>query len=417
MKNTTIKISTLIALILLLSSCAKEHNAPAIPELATGKIMTIADVRAMYVPGQTVNITEDISVYGVVTMDETTGNLYKESYITDETGNLYLRFISGSGLYTGDSIQVNLNGSKIIRYNQMLQVDSLHPDNNIVKIGTQQFKTPEIVSINSLINDFEAAQGQLIELENVRFVEGGLGLTYADAANQTSKSRYLQDLGGTQIEVRTSGYANFANDTLPSGVGSFYGIVAQYNSGLQLLIRDPNELTLSGQPPVLIHEKNFNDQSLTSGGWSSQTIVGPASADWGIYAATNSAAKVSNYDFGSSSAVNSESWLISPSFDLSTTPGPFFSFKNVVNYALNPEIQVLLSTNYDGTSNPNTATWVDLSSLATLDNDDSTWSSWTNSGNISLSSYTQSSVYVAFKLAGTTSSSSTWEIDDIKIYK
>ena len=59
-------------------------------QFPVGTVKTIAEVRAMHVPGETVRITEDLSVYGVVTIDETTGNFYKESYITDATGNLYI---------------------------------------------------------------------------------------------------------------------------------------------------------------------------------------------------------------------------------------------------------------------------------------------------------------------------------------
>jgi len=54
-----------------------------------------------------------------------------------------------------------------------------------------------------------------------------------------------------------------------------------------------------------------------------------------------------------------------------------------------------------------------MTSSATLDTDDSTFNSWTSSGNISLTPYKQSNVYLAFKLIGTTAASSTWEIDDV----
>ena len=44
---------------------------------------------------------------------------------------------------------------------------------------------------------------------------------------------YLLDCNGNTVSVRTSGYANFADDTLPSGNGSIVGIFTIYNSEKQ----------------------------------------------------------------------------------------------------------------------------------------------------------------------------------------
>lgn len=409
----------LVASILLLNSCTKEFDEPTAKTIPVGTVMTIAEVRALHVPGYEVKITQDISVYGVVTADESTGNLYKESYIQDETGALYLRFTSSTGLYIGDSVRININGAKILKYNEMLQIDSLHADNSVFKIKTQQYRTPQIVTIDELVADVEGFQGKLIQLDGVFFVEGGLTKTYADGVNKESVSRVLQDAGSNQIDVRTSGYANFANDTLPAGSGTFIGISTQYLSsstnptGLQLLIRTPSELRMTGSKPIF---KHFNDSSLTSGGWTVQHISGPSYTEWGIFAATNSAAKISCYNSGTGSGVASESWLISPAINLSSSTAPYFNFRNVVRYGLNPQLKVMVSTDYDGTSNPNTATWVDLTSQATWDTDINSWSTWTSSGNLSLTPYISSTTYIAFQHIGINASGvGTWEVDDIGI--
>ena len=386
-------------------SCKKDFDDPTVKVIATGDVQTIAQVRALYQPGKTIKITQDISVYGVVTMDETTGNLYKESYITDATGNLYLRFTSGSGLYVGDSVRVNLNGAKILKYNQMLQVDSLHPDNSVVKLSTQNFQAPEVISISSLLNDLDAAQGKLIEIDGAFFAEGGLGFSYADAANQVAGSRYLFALNGDDIEVRTSGYSNFANDTLPSGSGKFIGIVAQYNDGLQLLIRAPQELDMAGQAPTL---KTFNDQSITSEGWSTQVVVGLF--DWSTTNQGSSSyyAALTNYNSGNTAA---EVWLISPAFNFSNSTTPSLSFKNASNYN-GPDLEVYVSTDYDGTSLPSTATWSPLS--ATLSGGGF---EWVSSGSINLSAFLGANTHIAFKYTGTSSDGKTWELDNIIINK
>lgn len=414
MKNTYSHILLFASVIFLLASCTKEYDKPTVETIPVGNVLTIAEVKALHVPGTETRITQDISVFGVVTADETTGNLYKETFIQDETGALYLRFTTSSGVYIGDSIRVNLNGTKLLRYNQMLQVDSVHPDNNVTKIATQKYRTPEIVTINQLMADIGGFQGKLIQLDSVYFTEFGMGLTYADGVNKEDISRFLEDFNSNQVEVRTSGYANFANDTL-KGLGTFIGISGQYNSDLQLLIRTPSELNMPYASPII---KNFNDKNLTSGGWNVQHISGPSYTEWGIFAATNSAAKISCYNTATSSGVASESWLISPAINLSSSTAPYFNFRNVVRYGLIPQLKVMVSTNYDGTSNPNTATWVDLTSQATWDTDINSWSTWTSSGNISLTPYISSTTYIAFQHIGINASGvGTWELDDIKIIK
>lgn len=238
--------------------------------------------------------------------------------------------------------------------------------------------------------------------------------TYADPINLLAVSRVLKDINGDVIDVRTSGYANFAGDTIPSGVGSFIGVVAQYNSGLQLLVRNPNELALNGTLPQLVLSKDFDDQSLTSGGWTSQTIIGPSSCDWGLYLATNSAAKISN-----NNNLVCESWLISPSIDLTGGINASMDFRNTIRFDSGPQLQLMVSTNYDGISDPNTATWSNITNNVPAGGWDTVNSSWNfvPSGSVDLSSFAQNGVYIAFKFEGTNSTSVTWEIDEINVYK
>ena len=118
---------------------------------------------------------------------------------------------------------------------------------------------------------------------------------------------------------------------------------------------------------------------------------------------------MSNYN-GSTNEIN-ESWLISPSIDLSGATTPALSFNNAYSYTGNA-LEVLISADYSGNGDPNLATWTSFTGGAL-------WSSgffeWVNSGPLNLSSFTQNGVYVAFKYIGSASDGSTWEIDDIKI--
>lgn len=158
-------------------------------------------------------------------------------------------------------------------------------------------------------------------------------------------------------------------------------------------------------------EKDFDDQSTTSGGWMIQDVTNPdvitswttantASPDGTFYG------KCSSYSGGNHDL---ETWLISPSMDLSSSTTPTLSFMNAYNYT-GTALVVKISTDYDGSSSPSTATWNTLS----VNLSSGSWA-WINSGNVDLSAYNTTDVYVAFIYEGNTSGGSTWEIDDILI--
>jgi hypothetical protein len=417
----TLKLSVLITLTtIFIVACERDFDMPPVAEITPGQVINLEQLRAMHT-GSDITITDTLSVYAVVTMDETSGNLYKEAYVQDGLASMYLRFTSSSGLYEGDSIRIDLQGTTLKRFNQMLQLDSLDADLNIFKQETQLSTISEVTTLAEIALNGNAFQSKLVQIENVEFICDDLNNSFADEVNQESLNRYLQDEIGNQLIVRTSGYSNFANQIIPSGNGTVTAIVSQYNDDVQLLLRRPSEAQLindriddcdgtgggNGNGDIIL-SKNFDDNSVTSGGWITQLVSGPSNCDWGIYEGSNSAAKVSNYLDGVNSAC--ESWLISPSVDLSAT-SPVLSFRNTYNFSGNP-LQLLISTDYSGSGDPNSATWTDMTTQVQ-------WSSggfeWVSSGDINLSNYTQANVYIAYKYLGSNSDGSTWEIDDVQI--
>lgn len=410
----------LIATALWISGCKKDYDSPPVKELPQSNIISIDSLRKIYVAVDT-TITMDLSVYGIVTADEVSGNLYKTLFIQDESNAIQLDLNSSSSntFFVGDRVRVALQGATITRDNNMLMVTNLDPDKQLIKQDKDMDLTPEVVTISDLAIQgiYSPYQAKLVQLNEVEFQCSEMCKTWADAITQYDENRYLDDTTGATIIIRSSGYASFANQTLPMGKGSVIAVVTQYNSTVQLTIRTPEELSLNGtrksQCPFI--NKDFDDQSLTSCGWTTHLVSGPSSAAWAIYASSNSAAQISNYDAATSSNVACESWFISPSVDISNTTAPDLNFRNVVRYDVLPKMELLVSTNYDGISDPNTATWTDLTSLATWDTNSSTWSSWTSSGSIDLTPYKASNMHVAFRFNGTTSNSCTWELDDIVV--
>jgi len=404
MKNIIIAVGILLVFV----SCKKEYDVPPIDTIPTTDIISLDSLRDWQegVNGK-VSIQSEVSVLGVVTMDENNGNLYKNFYMQDATGAINVRILSGGGVYKGDSIRIYLKGTILSKYNGVLQLDSVNVDNNILKLDTDISTAPLVTTIDQVT---PAMESKLIALENVQFVQYELNETYADGVNDKSVNITLEDCAGNTIIVRTSGYASFANEIIAQGNGTLIAVVSHFNeTELQLYIRSFAEISMNGtRCPGLIMKKDFDDDLITSGGWTELKQIG--NTVWETTSAggaPNPYAAISNYDGTQNLA--SENWLISPAFSLSGFASPTLSFDNACNYS-GPVIQVLISTNYSGTGNPNVATWTTL----TANLSSGGWA-WVSSGNIDLSAYLQPSVHVAFKYTGTGSDGKTWELDNIVI--
>jgi hypothetical protein len=313
-------------------------------------------------------------------------------------------------LYEGDSIRINLNGAILSEYNGILQLDSVDVNKSVVKLKTGVQVTPVDVTMAQVLTD-PTLESRLVRISNVEFSYMDVGNTFADATNQLSKNITLLECSGSSILMRTSGYSNFASATVPGGNGTVTAILGRYNADLQLYLRRTSDIVLpnSSCQPTVYASKNFEDQNVTSGGWSVQLVNGSVNWTSNTQGAVFGSAygQISNYIGGSNSAC--ETWLISPTMNLTGATAPKLSFQNAYNYSGTP-LSVWVSTNYDGVSAPSTATWVQVSANLST----GAWN-WVSSGDISLLSFLSSNVHVAFKYIGTGTNGSTWEIDDILI--
>lgn len=400
---------------LVFIACNKDPVSPPIEVLEPNEIITIDSVKNLYKSGNVdVVVNTNVSIFGTITADEVSGNLYKTLFIQDGAKGIQLNLTSSSDVYEGEYVRVSLLGATITKDNNMLVIDNIDPDKQIIKQGTKQSLVPEVVTIDDITTNLEDGiysryQGKLVQLNEVEFICNDIWSTWANAITQYDENRTLTDANNKTVIVRSSGYSTFANQVLPQGKGSLIAIVTQYNSTVQLSIRTPQELTLNGTRTndCPFYVKNFEDQNVTSGGWLTQNVVG--NINWTTNnQGSNSTyyAVISNYNSGNTAC---ETWLVSKDFNLSGITNPTLSFQSAYNYSGAP-LELYVTTSFTG--DVTTTTWTNLTSLAS-------WStggwSWVNSGLISLSSYNTSGVRFAFKYTGTNSDGSTWEIDDFTI--
>lgn len=400
-----IKLLSFLFVIAAITACKKEPDSPPVGTLTSSQIITIDSLRNWETSAGPLSIQEDLSVYGVITMDESSGNIYKQLYIQDHTAAIQMRLTTSSDFKVGDSVRVHLQGAYLSEYAGVIQLDSIDPTKDII---LQSSNNPFNPTTKTLTEITLADEGKLVKIDDVQFQFSELGNTYADAINQSSENRLIEDCSGNTMIVRTSGFASFAGTALPTGNGSMVCIVNQFNGELQLIVRSFNEVLLTdSRCPGQLLLKDFDDNSVTSGGWIVQQVVGVETWTTStLGGAPEPYGVIDNYNGGNSAT---ESWLISPALDLSNSASADLSFENACNYT-GAALQLLISTNYPGTGDPNGYTWTALTA---------TWSSgswtWVNSGVIDLSAYLQSNVRIAFKYTGSDTDGKTWEIDDVVI--
>ena len=119
-------------------------------------------------------------------------------------------------------------------------------------------------------------------------------------------------------------------------------------------------------------------------------------------------AKISGHEGGAGGTdYENEDWLISPALNLDETENETLTFDVAMNF-IGPDMELLISTDYTS-GDPTAANWETLSFTHPAGGN---WD-WNSSGEIDLSSYTGTAVFLAYKFTSTTDGSATWEVDNI----
>ncbi|MFY7669583.1 choice-of-anchor J domain-containing protein [Tenacibaculum sp. MEBiC06402] len=146
-----------------------------------------------------------------------------------------------------------------------------------------------------------------------------------------------------------------------------------------------------------------NDPFVNS--WTEQNIVGPT-ISWtfsgGLGAQMNAF----------SESCNAQDWLISPAFNLDTTTQEYLSVDLTQRFG-SQNLDLLYSTDYSGTGDPNSATWTSLQSIAPQSSNSTV--ATVNVDNISLNTISGTSVYFAFRYTSAASGCSDWRVANIAI--
>ncbi|WP_434501569.1 DUF5689 domain-containing protein [Prevotella sp.] len=244
-----------------------QRGNTAVPET---NVMTIAQVKAKYQStlSQTYGytpVTDDIQIKAYVTGNDIEGNLFSQISLEDGTGAMLVGINEGGingYLPVGTEIIVNLKGLYIGCYGMQPQIgDKYLSAKGEISVGRMskllwdhQFKyTGKTATVSS--TEFNQASlkdaqyltdnaGKLMTIKGVTFADGGQKVysNKADVVNNNCCERALNGLSSYNIVVRTSTYADFAAEKLPSGKVNITGIFTRYNNKWQVIIRKASDV-------------------------------------------------------------------------------------------------------------------------------------------------------------------------------
>jgi hypothetical protein len=428
-KQVFVSLATLITMITLIVGCVKDEpdappatNSPYNPD----KVLTIGEVKNMIIENEgPFTFDESYYLFATVVADESSGNIYESSFVMDHTGGIQLNFYFTSGLYLGDSVRFDLKGSRVSQYYGLYQIENLKPDSSVYKLSTQNYIEPTVLSITDLENNIDYYQCTPITINDVQFMYSELNKTYADADNQQTGEVYVEECDGKSILIRSSGFANFAGDTVDQGKGSVTAIATVYESGanktVQLVIRDIHEIvmddarcTVDPIDPVNGVSETFDDvldgQTVVTEGWTNFITSGHEYWKGAVYT-TEAYAEASGYNTDLDEMVV---WLITPPV-INTNGDAVLNFKSAKAYwehQFQEPLSIWVSTDFDGSNFENGATWTEIEANIVSQNDaDHTF---IPSGDIYLDEFV-GNVSVAFRYSGSDFESTTIRIDDVSI--
>lgn len=245
--------SLLFSMAVLPSCVDTEFEEPPVTgtELEVTGNTSIADLKSLYIPGRLTVIETDVIVQGIVVGNDVQGNFFRSLIIQDSTAGIevLINLTDAFNLFPlGREVAIDCKGLVLGEFNGIVQLggyiiqegggeelgDIIDYNSRIYRGMLVGEPEPAVRTINSLgVNDIST----LVQLQDVEFASFELGLTYADAFGRSTLNRTLQDCDGNEIVVRTSGFADFAIDTLPDGNGTLTAIFNVFGDTKQLFLR------------------------------------------------------------------------------------------------------------------------------------------------------------------------------------
>jgi hypothetical protein len=290
---------------------------------------------------------------------------------------------------------------------------NIQTDGNQINVKTSSVLTPKLLpSINNLNFGFSeqnfdsktlSYQLQYANLTDIITLTAQGNFSISKNQNDNFQSSLTFDATDLAANNGTTVYVRFT----PNALGAFSGMITHQSTGAV------NKTILLSGTGINPYIQNFNDVNvLTNSGWKAYSVSGDK-VKWASTSTRFNSSPAAVLMNGYSETGASKDWLISPSLRLdSFNKFPLLSFYARKFYA-GTNLKLMVSTDYDGISNPETATW------AALEGDfPTTTGAFKQSKYINLEAYKTNHTYVAWVYETPTNggdNSAEWTIDDVTI--
>ena len=393
-------------------------------------LMSISEVKNLFVNGEVNEIESNLVVKGYVSSSDYTGNFYKEFYMQDDVENpsagikvsinqvdSYNQFNVGrevyiklQGLYVGETNSgdgvIAIGGGGNAAGDEISEISENRASDCILRSSNSFTLVPLALNLSE-INDSHI--GLYVSALSAQFSVGLDGLTYVDPDEDYDTQRDLEScIDSGTLKLETSAFSNFNDSMLPTdGSGTITGIITRdyFGDNRVMMLNTKDDVNFDSLRCDPLFADDFSSNNLNN--WTVVSVSGEQQWEITPYGNPAPSAKISGFSGGSNA---NEDWLITNTIDLNSLSTVTLNFQSVVRYN-GPSLEVYASSDYSGGNPTSDGTWTELSVI--LDTDSSSWSSWTNSGNIDLTSYAGGNVYIAFKYVSTSSESATYEIDNV----
>ena len=275
MKTTTLKFICLTTLLFAITNGCVKDNDYSIPKLACTE------------PNLTPNKTvpEIISASGSVVTQYPYDDIIEAYVVSSDEGGNFFKSISFQTLATettptvGFSVPIDASnayinyrvGAKVYIKMKDLYTDIYYGSMRIGGIYSNSYghasvgrMTPSLyqnqliasctylkedllikkVTVPELLND--ANLNTLVEIAGIHFTEEAIGKHYYESANDTGGATnwLISDSTGNTFIFRTSSYADFAGNIVPSENGTVRGILTKYGKDYQFMARSEADINL-----------------------------------------------------------------------------------------------------------------------------------------------------------------------------
>lgn len=240
-------------------------------------LKSIAEVKQLYqneINNNSLKLVKDpMQIRGIVVGNDEGGNIYNSLYIQDATGAIAISIGQG-GLFgpfaVGQGVLIELQGLYVGGYGKQPQIGTSYLNPN------REDATPQVgrmsryqwqehyrlltkgdgimdgIFANPLeckwnLNSLDIAQycGRLITLKGVELAEADGTAVYAPSDGSVSLTANCANRvisGLSNVVLRTSTYADFANKPMPTGRVDITGVATRYNDVWQILMRTENDI-------------------------------------------------------------------------------------------------------------------------------------------------------------------------------